>query len=584
MIAAYLRESTNRQDITTQRKLIQDCCDKRNISSQEFADDAVSGTIPFNKRAESRKLLALAKQGKIEELIVYRFDRLGRDHADTYSTIGELLKYGVKLFSLKEGYAENTSSGRFQTGIKTLVSQYEREVTLERSADTTKELAGKGVWLGGIVPYGFRQLGEKKEARLVLFEEPFMGCPDWNAVKVIRRIYKMAADGKSCFAIADDLTRLGVPPVYKFKTGAPVLRGRRKQNTAVIWRPSHIRNLIVNKTYKGVHEWGKRGKVADEDGRKHLKSKPRDEWITRSCPPIVDEALWEAANATLHRNQIAAMAHASHDYLLRGLIRCGICGLTFCGMTTTRPNGKRESYYRCNGKQQARGLYGKEGKRCPSSGVRGEELEAEIWADIGVFLSKPGAVIRQLEQQMIAGGSESSLVTSEVRDLEAALARKGESRRRALDAYTEEWISKEEFGQKLRRIDEDTADIERSLAILRKQAADAKSQALALGAARTALDELREKTRGNLSFQQRRRVVEALVASVTVAPVAGQRPPSIRVRYAFDPDHKRYAEQWDGNGRLALGATGRGSCNKRDFSLKRECRGRHRPPARQNNS
>ena len=41
--------------------------------------------------------------------------------------------------------------------------------------------------------------------------------------------------------------------------------------------------------------------------------------------------------------------HPEILYLLRGLIKCGLCGLTYVGVAANRPNGKREFYYRCNG-------------------------------------------------------------------------------------------------------------------------------------------------------------------------------------------------------------------------------------------
>ena len=553
MIASYLRESTDKQDIETQRTRIQEHCARKNIPCQEFADDAVSGLVPFNKRPQSKKLLEAAKQGSLKAVIVYRFDRLGRDHADTYIAIGELLKRGVEVFSLMEGPAENTASGRLKTGILTLFSQHERDSIVERSVDASKRLAEEGIWLGGIVPYGYRKDGVDKQARLVVSMEPVPDCK-FSEADVIRRIFTQAADGKSCVAIANDLTRVGVPPAYV----RDVLRGKRKQSTAGIWRPSRIRNLIISKTYKGVHEWGKRIKARDEDGGKHLKASPPEQWITRPCPAIVDETLWQSANAALHKNQNLAMAHPKNDYLLRGLIRCGLCGLTYIGTAVTRPSGKKEFYYRCNGKHGARGLYGENGQRCPSPSVRGAELESAVWTDIEVFLAKPGAVLRQLEQQ-IAESGKGQKVSEEIAALEAARTHKAETRRRALDAYTEAWISKEEFGQKLRSIDAETANIEERLTELRKLNAEQDSNALALGAARTLLGELQNKTRGKMPFGQRRRSVEALVLGITVTPVDRQKQPNICIRYTFEPHHERYSKQWGSTASLALSNTGRNS-------------------------
>src|ERR1700722_8877775 len=111
MIASYLRESTDRQDITTQRTQIREHAEQKKISVQEFADDDTSSRIPFAKRTQGRRLLELVKQGKVEELICYRVDRLGRDHLDTGWAVREFHKRGVRVLSLKEGYQENTNTG-----------------------------------------------------------------------------------------------------------------------------------------------------------------------------------------------------------------------------------------------------------------------------------------------------------------------------------------------------------------------------------------------------------------------------------------------------------------------------------------
>ena len=95
-------------------------------------------------------------------------------------------------------------------------------------------------------------------------------------------------------------------------------RTRRTKSPANIWRPSRIRNLLISPTYRGEHHYGKRSK------------RGRDP-IVRSVPPIVDMDTWERAQATLRRNLPSSPRAAKRQYLLRSLIRCGTCGLSFTG-------------------------------------------------------------------------------------------------------------------------------------------------------------------------------------------------------------------------------------------------------------
>jgi len=251
MIATYLRESTNLQDIETQRTRIQEHCAKNDILFQEFADDGVSGTVPFSERPQSGKLLDLAKQGKIEEVIVYRLDRLGRDHADTYAAIGELLSLSVRVFSLKEGTVENNASGRLKSGVHTLFSQYERDSIVERSVDASRLLAkavdgDEVMWMGGVAPYGYRQVGEDRQARLALSEEAISPTCKLSEADVIRLIFKKAAKGETCYTIAKHLNNdLCIPAAYadprRDQRRGGRNRPKKRRVTKGIWWSSRAR-------------------------------------------------------------------------------------------------------------------------------------------------------------------------------------------------------------------------------------------------------------------------------------------------------------------------------------------------------
>jgi hypothetical protein len=205
---------------------------------------------------------------------------------------------------------------------------HEREVIKERSVAGTLRVAESGAWLGGIVPYGYRKIGERRGAHLVISDQPIPGAT-MSEADVIRDVFRMAAvEKKSCRMIAKRLNDLRIPCAYT-RDDRLVVRGKRRQRTSGVWRPGRIRALITNKTYMGVHEFGKRTKT----GRAV---------ISRSAPAIVCEETWRKAQETLKANFLFSARSAKNHYLLRGLIKCSLCGHTYIGVAANRPNGKRE--------------------------------------------------------------------------------------------------------------------------------------------------------------------------------------------------------------------------------------------------
>ena len=95
---------------------------------------------------------------------------------------------------------------------------------------------------------------------------------------------------------------------------------------------------------------------------------------------------------------------AKNQYLLRGLIKCGLCGRTYIGVAANRPNGKREFYYRCNGAHSP-AVFSPKGKCC-SKAIRGDELEQQVWIDVETFLRNPDPVLSELQSRLGSQGKD----------------------------------------------------------------------------------------------------------------------------------------------------------------------------------
>src|SRR6202035_2627562 len=120
--------------------------------------------------------------------------------------------------------------------------------------------------------------------------------------------------------------------------------------------------------------------------------------------------------------------------LLRGLIKCGLCGLTYVGVAANRPNGKREFYYRCNGTHSP-AVYMARGGRCHSKTVRGDQLEQQVWSDVEPFLRNPEPVLQQLHAKLETQGRGSGQSRNQVARLEGLLAEKATEQSRVVSLY-----------------------------------------------------------------------------------------------------------------------------------------------------
>ena len=360
------------------------------------------------------------------------------------------------------------------------------------------------------------------QARCLRGAHPSLGISE---AEIIRLIYRLAAvDKKSCYRISDHLNSLNVPCAYT-RDNRSLLRGKRRENTSGLWRPGRVRNLIVSTTYMGQHQYGKRS----PDKRRQI--------VTRPVPAIVTEQVWQKAQQTLEDNFLFSARSAINQYLLRAKVKCSLCGLTYIGSVSKRTNGKVEFYYICNGKHAARGLYGAQGKRCPSKSINGSYLEQLVWQEVESFLRNPGAVLAELQKRMTAREESQTDGQERLEHLELALQNKTEERGRVLAIYRRGRIDDKTLDQQLGEIEAETAAIQKGIEEAKHAASQHADDSKGLASAEQLLCELRAKLDEPISWKVKRRLVELLVGEIRVATVErdGKKSAEITATYRFAP-------------------------------------------------
>ncbi len=448
-----------------------------------YADDGVSGTIPLAERPAGSRLFRDAAAGAFSELWVYKLDRLGRDAVDLLVVRRRFLELGIRVISVIEAEPDLLSYD-----VQAVVADHARREFLQRSADGMARAAREGRYTGGIVPYGYRVDGRGHAAHLVPDET--IVWADRSAAALVRRIYaRLALDGWSCRRVAQELNALGVPTHYA-RDERLVKHDNRKARTQAVWRAGHVRNLVVNPVYKGELVYGRR-------------TQKERERITASIEGLVSPALWQAAQATLAGNRLCPK-QARREYLLRGLIRCGVDGLAYTGAA-----GRGDTrHYRCDGKFVERGPL--EG-RCFGRYVQAAWLEDLVWADVERWLRDPGDAVAGFDaatEREAAG----AVAVAESITLSHALAGLDAQRKRALDLGIRGHLSDAELDGELTRIATDRAEIERRLAALRPEPeADPDPTPT-----QDLLAEIRSRLDEGLSAEQRGEICRLLVRRIVV--------------------------------------------------------------------
>lgn len=496
-VAVYARvsseEQTERGTIENQIEFATKYCDLHQLEIVEwYKDDGITGTIPLEQRTEGKRLEEDAKKKIFDLLLIYRLDRLGRSARIILNAVYELEQCSVKIRSMTEPFDTGDPNGRFLLTVLAGVADLERETLLERMWYGANRAARAGKWLGGIVPYGYRV---NNDGFLDISNDPLSGM-DMSEADVIRLIYRLIADQASTtFKVADYLNALGIPPSYT-RDGRQIKRGKRKVNTAGIWRPGRIRNMIVNTTYKGIHYYGRR------------TNKER-ELIPREYPALVNTETWEKAQQVLRDNQLESMKNSKRQYLLRRLIKCGICGMSYHGTAY----GSQRAYYMCNGKSAYKGP---NEVKCTSKNVPSEWIENLVWQECVNFIENPGKAITELATGMDIRKSQQATLEAEKHKALVAFNEKETEKQSILDLYRKRIIGNVDVEQQLQRIAQEKKVLEERMRELDQKITNEKTMINKFNKIEDLLTNLRVKLNSEPPFDVRREIVCDLLKEIII--------------------------------------------------------------------
>ena len=288
----YIRVSTEEQardgfSIHAQREKLTKYAEANDWHVFDFyIDNGISGKN-LNKRPEITRLLQDIQDGKVNNVLIYKLDRLTRSVKDLIYLIDFFEKNKCTFNSQTEKIDTSNAVGRMFVKIIGIFAEFERENLAERVSFGYEQKTREGNYTNTNGVYGYDYVvGIKK---LIVNEEE---------KKLVNKIFDLYIEGKSCFKIAN---------IFNDKS-IPTKRGGK-------WAPSTIKSIINNPLYIGKVRYGVRNKNKSfiAEG-KNIK-------------PIIAVKKWNLANMIMkNRKNIGVRRYPSENSYFFHFIKCVNCG------------------------------------------------------------------------------------------------------------------------------------------------------------------------------------------------------------------------------------------------------------------
>ncbi|UQN06807.1 recombinase family protein [Deinococcus sp. QL22] len=367
---------------------------------QFYEERGVSGQL--NERPQLTALFNDLRPS--DTIIIYSLSRLGRGGAvQLLSIVGRIKEAGARLVSLTENIDSETPAGRLMLTILAALAELEVETTRERTAAGRLQAASQGIYpqSSSVLPAGY---GRGPDGRII----------ETDFSPTVQEIFRRAAGGTPFQAIADSLNKDGIV-------------GSKGKN----WYLATVRGIVQERTYMtGELSYRRSSHAADPQA-----------WMPIPCPPLVSEAVWQAAQRTATKN------HVRRDvgrFPLSGKLFCA-CGSPLSGSANKSRSGQSILYYRCSPERRGTPV-------CPATG-KGSTFYPTLATDTAARLALEAAL---RDSEVLAR----LMATQPIHDDQAVLRRALEARRDALiDLHLEGLIDRAEFTRRREEMQRQLEDL-----------------------------------------------------------------------------------------------------------------------------
>ena len=231
---------------------------------QRYDDGGFSGGAM--DRPALQRLLEDVRAGRVDAVLVYKVDRLTRALADFARIVAIFEAAQVAFVSVTQAFDTRSPMGKLTLNVLLSFSQFERELAAERIRDKIAASKARGLWMGGMVPIGYRA-----EARTLT------AVPDEAAL--VRRIFERYLALGSVNRLKAELDAAGI------RTPERLHRNGRRSGGAAFSR-GKLYGMLANPVFIG-------------------RIRHRDLVHPGQHAAIVDPGLWQAVQDRLAANRVS---------------------------------------------------------------------------------------------------------------------------------------------------------------------------------------------------------------------------------------------------------------------------------------
>ena len=323
-----------------------------------FFDIGQSRSLPWKRRPRASNLLdALREPSRPFNDVV-----IGEPHRAFYDnqfslTFPVFVHYNVRLWVPEVGGAVDPGSDAHDLMMTMYggMSKAERNrIKVRVRAAMAAQASTEGRFLGGRPPYGYQIVAagpHPNPAKAADGRCLHVLRPDPVTAPVVVRIFEEYVAGKGIYAIAEGLTRDGIPCPSAYDPR------RNPHRDGRAWSKSAVRAILENPRYTGKQVWNRQRRqdvLLDVDDVAagyvtKFRWNARDEWVMSNPgahPALVSAELFAEAHSVrathIEQSRPRKPRATPNNYVLRQLIRCAACGRS---MTGSINNGR--PHYRC---------------------------------------------------------------------------------------------------------------------------------------------------------------------------------------------------------------------------------------------